>query len=246
MLSETFSQYSALMVMEKEYGPDHMRRFLKYELDRYLSGRGAEAIEEMPLYLVENQQYIHYRKGSVAMYALKDYLGEDKVNKVMQQLVDLRAFKSDPYATTLDFLRLLREEAGPDYEVLISDLFEKIVLFDLKVKDAKAKPLGDGTFEVTMDVEAKKFEADGAGEQIEVPLDYLIDVVVFTENLDKALEGSDHVLFMEKRRINETAFQITLVVDEEPKYVGIDPYNKLIDRNSGDNLKAVTLAEVEG
>lgn len=246
MLSETFSQYSALMVMEQEYGPDHMRRFLKYELDRYLSDRGSEAIEEMPLYLVENQQYIHYRKGSVAMYALKDYLGEERVNKVMQQLIALRGLKSDPYATTLDFLRLLREEAGPDYEVLISDLFEKIVLFDLKVKDAKAKPLGDGTFEVTMEVEARKFEADGAGEQTEVPLNYLIDVGVFTKNLDKALEGSDHVLFMEKRRINETAFQITLVVDEEPKYVGIDPYNKLIDRNSDDNLKAVTLVEAEG
>lgn len=245
MLAETFSQYSALMVMEKEYGPDHMRRFLKFELDRYLSGRGAEAIEEMPLYLVENQQYIHYRKGSVAMYALKDYLGQDRVNKVMQQLIELRAFKSDPYATTLDFLRLLRAEAGPEYEVLISDLFEKIVLFDLKVTEARARPLGDGTFEVTMDVEAKKFEADGAGDQTEVPLDYMIDVGVFTKNLDKTFEGADHVLFMEKRRVNEDAFQITLVVDEEPKYVGIDPYNKLIDRNSDDNVKAVTLVEAE-
>ena len=51
---------------------------------------------------------------------------------------------------------------------------------------------------------------------------------------------------MEKRWIYETAFQITLVVDGEPKYVGIDPYNKLIDRNSDDNLKAVTLVEPEG
>ena len=54
-----------------------MRKFLKYELDRYLSGRSGEVVEEMPLALVENQPYIHYRKGSVVMYALKDYLGED-------------------------------------------------------------------------------------------------------------------------------------------------------------------------
>ena len=77
MLSETMAQYSALMVMEKEYGPEKMRRFLKYELDNYLRNRGGELVEEMPLYLVENQPYIHYRKGSVIMYALKDYLGEE-------------------------------------------------------------------------------------------------------------------------------------------------------------------------
>ncbi|HET8819530.1 MAG TPA: ABC transporter permease subunit, partial [Xanthomonadaceae bacterium] len=62
MLSESLSQYSALMVLEQEYGREHMRKFLKYELDRYLSGRGGESVEELPLYRVENQQYIHYRK----------------------------------------------------------------------------------------------------------------------------------------------------------------------------------------
>src|SRR5690606_34404581 len=65
MLSETFSQYSALMVMEHEYGRDKMKKFLKYELDRYLYGRSQEKEYENPLYLTENQSYIHYHKGSV-------------------------------------------------------------------------------------------------------------------------------------------------------------------------------------
>jgi ABC-2 type transport system permease protein len=243
MIVETFAQYGALMVMEKEYGSDQMRRFLKYELDRYLSGRGSENIEEMPLYLVENQQYIHYRKGSVVMYALKDYLGEARVNKVMQQLIDLRGFKSDPYATTLDFLRLLRAEAGPEYETLIQDLFEKIVIFDLRVKEAEAYPLGDGTWHLTMEVEAHKYEADGDGAQSEVPLDYMIDVGVFAKNLNEAIEGTDHVLHLEKQRINESSFEITLTTSQEPKYAGIDPYNKLIDRNSDDNVKGVEIVD---
>ena len=55
MLSETLAQYSALMVMEKMYGPEQIRRFLKFELDRYLRGRGGEMIEEVPLARVENQ-----------------------------------------------------------------------------------------------------------------------------------------------------------------------------------------------
>ena len=53
--SETLAQYSALMVMKHLYGPDQIRRFLKYELDNYLSGRKGEALEELPLARVENQ-----------------------------------------------------------------------------------------------------------------------------------------------------------------------------------------------
>ena len=32
---------------------------------------------------------------------------------------------------------------------------------------------------------------------------------------------------------------VTLVVDRAPKFVGVDPYNKRIDRNSDDNLAEV-------
>src|SRR4029077_8097489 len=48
MLSETLAQYSAMMVMEKRYGPDNMRRFLEYELDKYLTGRSGERQRELP------------------------------------------------------------------------------------------------------------------------------------------------------------------------------------------------------
>ncbi len=241
MLVETLSQYSALMVLKQEYGEDHMRRFLKFELDSYLSNRGAEQIEELPLYRVENQQYIHYRKGSVVMYALQDYIGEETVNRALARLIDLRAFKSDPYATTLDFMRLLHEEAGPEYEQLIKDLFERIVLYDLKVESAEATPTEDGTWQVTIDVAATKFVADGSGVQTEETMDLPIDIGVFTESLDDPLTGTDHILFMEKRRINDNMMQFVITVDRKPLYAGIDPYNKLIDRNSDDNLRRIDI-----
>ena len=43
MLVETLAQYSALMVMESMYGPEQIRKFLKFELDTYLRRRGGEA-----------------------------------------------------------------------------------------------------------------------------------------------------------------------------------------------------------
>ena len=243
MLVETFAQYSALMLMRNQYGEDHMRRFLKFELDNYLTNRGSEAIEEQPLYRVENQGYIHYRKGAVIMYALQDYVGEAVVDRAMQRLLERYAFQSDPYPTTMSFLTLLREEAGPEHEQMIHDFFERIVLFDLKVTEATATEREDGRWDVVIDVESRKFSADGEGEQTEEDIDYMIDIGVFTAAVDDDFEGAEQVLYMNKHRINETTMRIELIVDEEPMYVGIDPYNKLIDRNSDDNLMRVTIGE---
>ena len=51
VMSETMSQYSALMVMEKEFGKQAMKKFLKYEMNQYLQGRAMEVKKERPLML---------------------------------------------------------------------------------------------------------------------------------------------------------------------------------------------------
>ncbi|MFM2044790.1 MAG: hypothetical protein RLY86_3366 [Pseudomonadota bacterium] len=236
MLSEAFSQYSALMVLEREYGPDKMRRFLKYELDQYLRGRGGEDREERPLYRVENQQYIHYQKGSLAMYALKDYVGEEVVNRALARLVRETAYRHDPYPTSRDFLRILREEAGPEHETLIQDLFEKIVLWDLEVADHTVEKMEDGRWKVILTLATSKLEADGKGQETRVPLDQRIDIGLFARDpADEEFTAAD-VILLEKHRISGDAPVIELIVDREPRALGIDPYNKLIDRDSDDNI----------
>lgn len=239
VLVETLAQYSALMVMEKTYGKDKLRKFLKYELDNYLTNRGNEAREELPLYKVENQAYIHYRKGSVVMYALQDYLGEDVVNRALKRLIDLRGFQSEPYATSLDLLRLVREEAGPGYDNLITDLFEKITIFDLKVDEVEVAERDDGRWDIRIVYAAEKFYADGLGEQTAASIEIPIDIGVFSTSPADDEFTSESVLYMQKHDLDVDNPVITLTVDNEPSHVGIDPYNKLIDRNSDDNLKRV-------
>ena len=85
LLSESMAEYSALMVLRHHNGPTTMQRFLKFDMSRYLQGRAFETKKEVPLALVENQQYIYYRKGSVVMYALQDYLGENRLNAALKQ-----------------------------------------------------------------------------------------------------------------------------------------------------------------
>ncbi len=239
LLSETFAQYSALLVMERLYGRDQIRKFLKYELDSYLRSRGTELIEELPLNRVENQGYIHYRKGAVVMYGLKEIVGEAVVNRAMQKLLAQYAFKPAPYPSSVDFIKLLRVEAGPQFDALITDLFEKITLYDLKASAATAKKLPDGTFELSFTVSAKKLYADGKGQETEAPLDEPIDIGVFTAEPGKQGFGKSSVLLMERRAIKSGQQLIKLIVKAEPKFVGIDPYNMRIDRNSDDNVVGV-------
>ncbi len=240
MLDETFAQYSALMVQEKEYGAAQMHKFLKYELDRYLSGRGGEVVEELPLALNENQPYIHYRKGSVVMYALKDYLGEAVVDRTMARYVRETAFQLPPYTTTRDFLADLREEAGSSWSSLIEDLFEKITVFDNRVTEATAKKRDDGRYDVTLTLHAAKVHTDGVGKETKAAIDQPIDIGIFARSPD-GKERNQKVLFLEKRAIADGESTITITVDGEPWEAGIDPYNKLVDRVSGDNRRRVSL-----
>jgi len=238
MIVETLSQYSALMVMEKEYGKEQMKRFLEFELDNYLRGRGGEIIGEQPLYLVENQPYIHYRKGSVVMYALQDYIGEEKVNEALAEFIGNYAFKGAPYPTSKDLIKLLREKAQPEHQSMITDLFEKIVIFDLSVTEANVEAIAAAEYEVCIDVQALKFEADDNGQETEVSLgESWIDIGVFGEK--QGLHETPQLIYLEKHRVDQSTMTFKIRVAEKPLSVGIDPLNKLIDRNPEDNVKTL-------
>jgi aminopeptidase N len=241
LLVETLSQYSALMVMKKLYGEDQIRRFLKYELDSYLRGRTAEALEELPLGRVENQQYIHYRKGSVAMYLLQERLGEDAVNRALRSVLERYRFKGAPYPRSLDVIQGLRAEAKtPEQQALITDLFERITLYDLKVAEPTAVRRADGKWDVSVPIEAKKFYANGKGEETEARLAEPIEIGLFTAEPGRGAFDAKNVIRMERQPIRTGNQVLRFVTDKKPTHAGVDPYNFYIDRNSADNVKAVS------
>ena len=239
MLIESLAQYSALMVMEKEYGREKMRRFLRYELDRYLSGRGGEQIEEQPLYRVENQQYIHYRKGSLIFYRLRDEIGEEALNRALKRYLEDKGFQTTPYTTSKELLEYIRAEAPKDKQSLITDMFEKIVFYDNRVTAATAKKRADGQWDVTIKLHLAKMEADGKGKETARAYDEPIEIAIFAR-ANGAKEKDERVLFTEKRHIQGGDSSVTITVKEKPFEVGVDPYNKMIDRVSRDNRKEVS------
>ena len=242
VLVETLAQYSALMVMEHLYGPDQIRKFLRFELDRYLRSRGGELIEELPLERVENQPYIHYQKGSLVMYLLKDIAGEEAVNRALRGLIGEFAFKGAPYATSRDLLRYLRAEAGPEHQQLITDLFENITLYDVKLTGASKQRRADGQWDVALEIDARKLYADGEGRENEAALDEPFDVGIFTAEPGRKDFNQEAVLVFERKPIRSGQQTLNLVTASEPSFAGVDPYNKRVDRNSQDNVRAIDLA----
>ncbi len=240
MLDESLAQYSALMVMKHLYGPTKMRKFLKYELDRYLRGRAGERVEEMPLALVENQPYIHYRKASVIFYALADYIGEDKVNAALRTWLDRVKFQQPPYTDTRELIADLRVQAGPQYQDLITDFFDRITLFDNRMVSAAAKKLADGKYEVTMHVHAGKYYADGKGRETRAKLDIPVRIGVFAQAKDGE-EQDEKPLYLAKLPVKDGDSALTVTVDGVPYEAGIDPFNELVDRVSDDNRAPVTV-----
>ncbi|MES2296719.1 MAG: hypothetical protein V4582_06725 [Pseudomonadota bacterium] len=234
MVVESLAQYSAFMLVQKQIGKARMRPFLRRELDGYLIGRGRDRQGEQPLLRVENQQYIHYSKGSLAFYRLADEVGEDAVNRALKKFLAAAAYRAEPFPTSDELIGYLRAEAGPQHQGLITDLFEKISLYDNRVLEAKAVKRKDGRYEVSMTVSAAKFYADSKGKEVGAPIDDWMDVAVFAR-APGAAERDEKVLKLEHRHITRDKQTIRFTVDEKPFEVGIDPYNKLIDRVSGDN-----------
>ncbi len=238
VLSETLAEYSAYMVMEKRLGKHHLRKFLKYEMDRYLRARSSELIEEMPLYRAENQQYIHYQKGGVVMYSLRDRYGEKVINTALKKFLEKYQYASNPYPTTLNLIDFLKAEIPVEGHAFVDDLFKKITLFDLKVESAKVKEIENGKFELELIIDANKYYADGQGEESETPIDINFDIGVFTQDPDDP-KAKDHVLYFKKHKLIKGENRVVLQLDKKPVYAGVDPYITLIDRNSNDNLKLV-------
>ena len=240
MLVESMAQYSALMVMKNRDGEDKIRRFLKYELDTYLRSRGSERVEELPLDRVENQGYVHYRKGAVVMYLLQDRLGEDRVNAMLRGLLARFRFKGAPYPRSTELVRgFLSLARTPAERELVLDLLDRITIFDLKARSATTRRQADGRWLTTLTIDAAKFHADGKGKEAAAPLNDRINVGLFSARPGIGAFAASDVIAMQREPIHSGEQVVRIVSKRRPTFAGVDPYNMYIDRNSDDNVVAV-------
>ena len=71
---------------------------------------------------------------------------------------------------------------------------------------------------------------------LSVSLADYIDIGIFGETeVDEKKKEKE--LYLKKHKITQIHNKISIIVDEKPVEVGVDPYNKLIDTQSDDNRR---------
>ncbi len=232
ILTETMAQYSALMVIKKEYAQKKIDDYIKLKMDEYLRGRAREREEEVPLIRSNlDVPYINYEKSIVIMNALQDYIGENNLNRALQKFIQKYAFDEPPYVTAHEFLRYLKEATPSDLLYIITDMFETITLYENRALRATYRELENGRYRVDLQFEAQKFRADGIGRETSIDMnDYITFGIFGAEN---------EVLYSDKHWIRSGQGELSFVVDKKPEKAGIDPNYLLIDKNTDNNIVSI-------
>jgi aminopeptidase N len=215
-----------MRVVEEALGPGHLRRYLL----SMRGGFGPPHTRAAPPLLRATDSYSDSRKGPFALYAMRAYIGKDRIDDALRSLLKKHGSGAPPLPTSLDLYRELQAVTPDSYQSLLRDLFEKNTFWELATERATAKQTSAGAWQVTLEVRARKTVVDEAGIETEEPMDDWVEVGVFGEEP-----------YMEKRRIRSGPQTITLTAPRKPTRAGIDPENLLIDLDTENNIKDVKI-----
>ena len=227
LLSVSLETYSAMRVVEETLGPVHLRRYLL----SLREGFGPPRTRAAPPLLRATDSFSRSRKGPFALYAMREYIGKDRVDDALRSLLKKHGSGAPPLPTSLDLYRELQAVTPDSYQYLLHDLFEKNTFWELATERATAKQTSAGAWQVTLDLRARKVVVDEAGIEAEAPMDDWVEIGVFGEGEP----------YRETRRIRSGQQTITVTAPRKPTRAGIDPENLLIDLDTEDNIKDVKI-----
>jgi ABC-type transport system involved in multi-copper enzyme maturation permease subunit len=243
LTSEALAEFSALILSERRYGKDNMKRFLKDELDDYLRGRSNESKKEN-VFVNCNRPYQWYNKGSLILYGLRDLIGEQAMDSALYKFNAEFGLKlNPPFPGSTDLYRHLKEATPDSLQYYLEDTWNRITLYDNRAETTEVKKLGEDEYEITLKVRSQKLYADETGKESDASYDGdYIDIGVFAaEDEDENGRTRVNPLYLKKHKIKPGESTITIRVKGTPEKAGIDPYNKLIDRIPDDNTTDVEI-----
>jgi hypothetical protein len=233
VLSESLAWYYGMKVVENARGLDHLRRLLRYMRHPHPHPpirRGEPLLRGL-------DPYMSYRKGPFALYALSEYIGEERVNLALRRLLEKHRPQEAPLATTLDLYRELQAVTPDSMRYLLHDLFEVNTSWELATERVTATQTPAGTWQVMLDVRARKVVVDTAGVETELPMDDWVQVGVFAP-VEKGT-ASGQPLYLQMHRMGSGMQTIKVTVPRKPARAGIDPNYLLIDWERDDNVEEI-------
>ena len=228
-----------MRVVEDTLGFDHLRRYLLVMHEE----NGNSRPRAVPPLLRSTDSLAYSRKGPFALVAMREYIGREKVDDALRRLFEKHHSGAPPLPTSLDLYRELQAVTPDQFQSLLHDLFEKNTFWDLETERATSQQTAAGTWQVTLNVRARKVVVDETGIETEAPMNDLVQIGVFgapeKDDKDDKGEESPKTLYMQLHRIRSGSQTITVTAPSKPTGAGIDPNNLLADRDPNDNIKNV-------
>ncbi|MDO6427234.1 M1 family aminopeptidase [Thalassotalea sp. 1_MG-2023] len=215
VLVETLAKYTEMVLLARKYGDEYVKQLIKYEQQRYFSGRSRTNINELPLYRGD-ENYLIYSKGAAAMYALKQQLGESAINTALKKLVTLHSFPNKP-ATTLDFIAYLTEGKTAKQQQLVDNWFKKIIVHDVEITSAELSKSEQG-HEINVCLQDNKTDLT------------TVKLSAFTD--DEKLIASTDIIANTKQGINACK---VWSLETKPSHIELDSELLLLDSNRENN-----------
>ena len=233
VISEGLAWYSGMQLVRHTKDREALRRLMSFMRE---PSPWPQIRTGLPL-LRAMDPWANYRKAPYVMYALSEYVGEDKVNGALRALVQT---KMSSLATTLDMYRGLQAVTPDSLKPLLRDFFETNAFWSFDTKKASAVKTETGAWQVTFELEARKVVVDSAGLEKEVAMNEWVELGVFAAAEPGEMLGK--LLYLEKHRLESGKQTITITVPQKPARGGIDPYN-LLDWDEGDNIEPIEVKE---
>jgi len=251
VLSEGLTMSASQTAYEEAFGWQKARRLLEQRsITGYLTARTFDSNDEPPLAKATGQQYLDYEKANWVFWGLKHYIGEEEMQGAIRKFVTDFGSKGPPYPTTANLVDYLREAAGEEYQQLITDYWDRIVFWDLKIlpDTLNAEASDDGVYTVSFILRTdKRIASEENGKETSVDEMDLEEFAEWIEigfyDQDPADTLGDEWLKLERIHITELQTELSFELDTEPSFVMLDPRRLLIERNVTDNAREVSLDE---
>lgn len=238
-LSEGLAWHYSIMMVQATRDSGQLRQLMSFMRQPY----PHQPIRRGEPLLRALDPYLAYKRGPLAMYALTQYAGADRVNKALHTLNTNSRLPLAKPVSTLDLYAELKNALPDSLQPLLYDIFEVNTLWSFETKGVTSIKKNN-LWEVTLRVTAKKIVYDSAGVETEVPMNEWIPIGVF----GKRKPGHDELsspLFLKPHRIRSGEQTITVTVAGPPLLAGIDPHHLLDweEKEDDDNIEAVMIEQ---
>lgn len=236
LITESLAWYSAFEIIEEAKGENEFLGLINLARRDYFSPQERDAD---PL-LQANQTSLIYRKGPLALYALREYIGKAQIRAGLQNFFSKYSAVNTARPVPSDLYRELQSVTPDSMKYLLHDLFATNTFWELKTVSVSASEVTSGKWIVKLQISARKFTVDQKGIETDVPMNDWIHIGVYGTPGEKPY---DHPLYMQQHRVRSGVQQIEIEVTGKPAAAGIDPDKLLIDLEAYDNVAEVEVQQ---